>query len=154
MRKGILMSIIVLVLAIFGFIYSLNIYNSKKEFIKPSFDDNTVVGIPTVNDDLGYEQLDAEGLYIVSLCGTPTIEKDNLKLYFTSDKDNDVYLKARIFKNDKIVGESGLIKPGEYIENIKVKNIKKNDNIVVKIMGYEIDNYYSAGTVTIDLDVR
>lgn len=154
MKKGLLISIIALLITIFIFIYTLEKYNNKKSFKKPEFDTSAITGIPTVDDSLDYKELDAEGLYSVVLCGTPTIENNKLKIYLTSQSDNNVYLKARIFKSDKFVGESGLIKPGEYVENINVKNVQSHDNITIKIMGYEIDTYYSAGAINVDLKVR
>lgn len=154
MKKGLLISIIALLITIFIFIYTLEKYNNKKSFKKPEFDTNAITGIPTVDDSLDYKELDAEGLYSVALCGSPTIKNNELKIYLTSKNANNVYLKARIFKSDKFVGESGLIKPGEYVENINVKNVQSHDNITIKIMGYEIDTYYSAGAINVDLKVR
>ena len=154
MKKNIIIYIIMLIIAISGFIVTLNYYNNKKKFQQPTFDKTAKMGEPAVEENLGYMPLDAEGLYKIALCGKPKIENNKLKLYLTSDETNSVYLKARIYKNNKIVGESGLIKTGEYIEYIPVKNISINDEITVKIMGYEIENYYSAGIVNIDLTVR
>ena len=154
MKKNISIWLLILAISTCTFIYALSRYSNKKDFVKPPFDELAIEGTPVVSEDLGYKQLDADGLYSIALCGNPTIHNNKLKIFLTSDKDNSVYLKARILKNDKIVGESGLIKPNEYIEDIAVKNINKGDNIIIKIMGYETDSYYSAGSIIIDLTVR
>ena len=153
MKKSILICLLFLLISIGIFVCSLWKYNNKKTFDKPLFDKNAMEGIPTVNSDLGYELLNPEGLYSVSLCGNPIIKDNKLKIYLTSSPENDIYIKARIYKNDKLVGESGLIKPNEYIEYINVKNIKSGDTINVKVMGYEKNSYYSAGVINIDLIV-
>ena len=154
MKKGILIWSVVLLISVAAFIYLLGEYNNKKTFVKPSFDENAVEGTPTVSEEMSYESLDAEGLYSVSLCGKPIIEDNKLKIYLTSSEDNNIYIKARVYKIDKVIGESGLIKPNEYIENIGVKNVKKGDTLTVKIMGYDKDNYYSAGVINVELVVE
>ena len=60
----------------------------------------------------------------------------------------------RILKDEKVVGETGLLKPGEYIKEVKLdKSLKKDDEITLKVMGYEPDTYYSAGSISLNTKV-
>ena len=76
-----------------------------------------------------------------------------LLLYFTNDGGNLVYLKVRIYKDDKIIGESDLIKPGEYIEYVNVNNVRKDDTVLIKVMSYNMNNYYSEGVVKLNVEI-
>ena len=67
MKKNIFVLLLVFLISIGLFSYSLWQYTDKKTFDKPSFDVSTTEGVPVVDDALGYESLDAEGLYSVSL---------------------------------------------------------------------------------------
>ena len=155
MPKKLYISIIALVFVLLIFYLSLMNYNSKKAFKKPEFDSSAVSGIPDVEDEIYYKPLDADNLYSISLYTKPLIDNKNLIIYLTSSKENNNYVKVRILKKEKIIGESGLIKPGEYIKSIKLNSsLKKGDKITIKIMGYETETYYSYGVITVDSDVR
>ena len=117
------------------------------EFVPPPFDPAAVVGIPEVPDGLGYGELDARGAYKFSVCGMVKVVDGKADIWFTSSEDNDVWLKLRIQdKNGNILGETGLIKPGEYVQTVTfIDPPAPGTEIVLRVMGYEPDTYYSAG---------
>ena len=69
----------------------------------------------------------------------PTVDEDGKKIIgYVRDEDGN------------ILGESGLIRGGEYIKDIRLsRSIKSGEKIKLKVMGYEPDTYYSAGSVVL-----
>lgn len=141
---------VVLIILVLGIILLLININSKNKFVKPEFDKN-VTEIPEKLDYKKNELKISEG-YIVYLNPRPTIDNDYLKIDFISNKNNKIWIKVRVFDNNKkLIAESGLLKPGEYLEKVKLKGkVNTNVEITYKIMGYEMDNYLSAGSVSLN----
>ena len=123
-------------------------------FTPPPFDDNATVGVPTVPDDLGYGILYREGMsFRVGICGKLNVSADTTDVYLTNPAENIVWLKIRVFDADgNVVGESGLIRPGEYLKSISL-NVPPDaigtTALVVKVMSYEPDTYLSMGSITL-----
>jgi hypothetical protein len=54
-----------------------------------------------------------------------------------------------------MIGESGLIKPGEYVESVAISLVPtKNTSIFAKVLSYEKETYYSMGTTSGELILR
>lgn len=121
---------------------------TKKEFTPPPFDTSAVVGIPDVPDGLGYNELDCQ-VYKVSLCGKLNADGN---IWLTNPESNEVWLKVRILDaQGNILGETGLIRPGEYVQTVALTTIPKSGTpITLKIMAYEPDTYYSAGAASLN----
>lgn len=129
---------------------------SKNNFIPPSFDENAISGTPTVDSSLRYEEIYAEGMaYKIYICRTPHIEDNKLTIYFTSPAENEKNLKIRVYdENGNTLGETGLIKPDEYIKYVTLKeNVDKDTILNIKVMGYEPETYMSAGVVTVGVKI-
>ena len=125
----------------------------KLEFVPPPFDAGAVVGTPDIENPeaIGYTELDAKA-YKLSVCGLVKLDGNSADIYFTNPDTNDVWLKIRVLdKKGNILGETGLIRPGEYVKTITFdkKVPKVGDEITMKIMGYQPDTYYSAGAVNL-----
>ena len=130
------------------------LFVNKKDFVPPKMDTSSKSGTPKYVEELGYKNLKMSDDYNVAIAGKPKIDKKDLFVYFTSDKSSKYLFKLRVYKNDILVAETGLIEPGHYIDRVGVGNkIKAGDNISFKIMGYEYDTYYSAGEVFLDVRV-
>ena len=153
-NKNLIIALIICLLSIGGFILALNSYNKSKEFVKPEFETNVKEGMPKLTKEDGFEEFEVAEDYIIYMTGETKLEGNKLLVYFTSKKTNDVYVKLRVLKDDKIVGESGMLKPGEYIKEVELdKSLKKDDKITLKVMGYEPDTYYSAGSISLNTKV-
>ena len=125
------------------------------EFVPPAFE-AAVQGTPEVEESMGYTELYKEGMaYRVSVCGVPTVDGQNLTVYFTNTEGNETYLKLRVLDTDgNILGETGLLKPGEYVKTVTLdKTLALGENIKLKIMGYEPETYESAGSVSLNVTV-
>ena len=126
------------------------------EFVPPSFDDSAVAGAPDVPDDLGYSELYREGMNFTAwVCGNVTMDGNTATVYLTNPEDNDVWMKLRILDAEgNILGETGLIKPGEYVKSVELtKTLAVGTTIKMKIMTYEPDTYYSAGAVSMNTKI-
>ena len=57
--------------------------------------------------------------------------------------------------NGTLLGETGLIRPGEYVKSVSLTSeVEDGTAIKLKIMAYEPDTYYSAGSVTLNTILR
>ena len=120
----------------------------RGEFTPPPFDAAAVVGTPAVPDGLGYSELDCRA-YKVSLCGK--LGADGT-VFLTNPKENTVWLKLRVLdEKGNILGETGLIRPGEYVRTLTLNGkVKPGTPVTLKIMAYEPETYHSAGAATLN----
>lgn len=126
--------------------------NAKQpEFVPPAFEAAAEAGMPTVTDS-SWTRIHRDGMdFSAHLCGRITRNGDSADVYFTNDSGNTVWLKLRILdENDRILAETGLLKPGEYVRTVRFTKIPRSGAAIkLKIMAYEPETYYSAGAVTL-----
>ena len=124
---------------------------NNNDFKKPSFESNII----KVNDNTEYTNnlITIRDGYSFYIEGSPEYKNNNLHINFYSNSDESIYLKVRVLKDDKVIGESGLIKTGELLKSLRIKNLKVNDELTYLIMGYEKDTYYSAGELKLKIKV-
>ena len=123
------------------------------EFTPPPFDAAAMAGVPKVPESLGYISPYQEGMgYRFSVCGNVVMDGNAAAVYLTNPEENDVWLKLRVLdENDNILGETGLIRPGEYVKDVALTgNLTAGTKIKLKIMGYEPETYFSAGSATLN----
>ena len=134
-------------------ILSINL-KTKTTFSKPKFDKSSSVKIP---DNLNYNDsvLKVSDGYTFYIEALPKIKKDHLIVNFISLENNNIWIKVRVLNSkEEVVAESGLVKPGEFLNKIKLnKSISSGDDISYVIMGYEKDTYFSAGVVNLNTKV-
>ena len=120
-------------------------------FVPPAFDASAVKGKPeNLDASYGYNTVSAQDSFSVSLCYTPIFRDGAVQLYFTSHSDNAVWLSAAVYDTEgNLLGESGLVRPGEYVQEIAL-NVRPEASreIILKIRTYEPDTYYSLGIVS------
>lgn len=128
----------------------------KGEYVKPAFDSAAVQGIPEVDASLGYWELYQEGMaYRVALCGEPTVDANELTVYFTNSEGNEKYLKLRVLDaKGNTLGETGLLRPGEYVPTVTLsKKVAPGTSLKFKVLGFEPEDYTSAGSVVLNVKV-
>lgn len=154
MSKKFKISIIVFAICLLSLICTIFWYFST-DFKKPNFESNAIKGIPFVKQKYQYDSLNVYKGFNIKIATNMVVEDGYAYIYFTSPKDNNVNLKLRIYdSNDKIVAESGLIKPGYYIEKLKLKrDISSEEQVKIKVMGYEDGTYYSAGSIYLNVNI-
>ena len=124
--------------------------NRTAEFTPPEFDKNALSGMPTdLPSELNYGAPNTQNEFKFLLCGTPALTDDGrLQIYFTSPSTNSVWLLLKIYDvNGGLIGESGLLRPGEYVEYVELYTaLMKGSDVKIKVLSYEMDTYYSKGT--------
>jgi len=118
--------------------------------IDPSeLEPNAVLGVPTVDTSLGWSVLNIQEGYDVHLCSILNADaKGSLPIWFSSESTNTVWVKLRILDEDgNVLGETGLLKPGEYVERLQLSKGTTSCAVTVQVMGYAPGTHYSAGSV-------
>ena len=149
-----ILSVLCTVFTIAALILVLSPKEETRKFTPPPFDQNAVIGTPEVPEDLDWRELDAKA-FKAGICGKFIIDQESANLWFTNNADNTVWLKARVLDGmGNIIGETGLIRPGEYLRFVNLtSSVKTGDPVVIKIMAYQPDTYYSEGAVTLNTTV-
>jgi len=123
------------------------------DFVPPAFDRNAVTGIPDLNEDQGFYTVEI-GSYTVSFLVPFSADEDTADVQFTNYEINDCWMKLRLLDHkDHILGETGLIKPGEYVETIALTQEVTEDTVKAKFLFYEPEIYYSAGVALTEVPV-
>lgn len=139
---------ILLVLSIIATVAVFLIQKGKNSFTPPPFDGSAISGMPTVdNNALQYRKVDVAQGFSFYLAMCPRYEDGEAKVYLTSCEDNIAYVRIILFDSESnVIGESGLIKPGEYIEGVALSiQPTEKTTIKAKILSYDPQTYYSMG---------
>ena len=115
------------VLAVIGMICALVLggkQDSKPEFTPPPFDAAAQTGMPEVADE-SWTKIYQDGMSFTAwVCGKVSVNGESADVYFTSVAENTVWLKLRITdESGNILGETGLLKPGEYVKSVKFDTV-------------------------------
>ena len=159
-NKSMIIDILAGLCAVSVIVMAIALSNRKvrqAEFVPPEFDPNAVLGEPTVPEELGWDTLYQDGMgYRVAVCGRLLLEGSSARVFLYNEDGNEVWLKLRIYnESGKIIAETGLIKPGEYLEAVNFDTLPRNgESVKMKIMAYEPETYYSAGSVVLNTTVR
>ena len=148
------LSIAICAVAVVAMIIALCVPKEERgEFTPPPFEANAVSGVPTVNDALGYSEIYQDGMgFSAWVCGNVTMNGKDARVYFTNPAANTVWLKVRLLDaSGNILGESGILKPGEYVEHVTLTSeLAMGMGISIKIMAYEPETYHSEGAVVLN----
>ena len=156
MKKGVLpVAAGLCAVAVIAMIISLLCSGRQEEFSPPPFDAAAQTGEPEVPESAGYGELDAKE-FRFSAAGELTVQDGKIDVWLTNPVDNAVWLKVRILdEHGDIVGESGLLRPGEYVQSVNLDTVPGETAAVsLKIMAYEPDTYYSAGSVALHTELK
>ena len=126
------------------------------DFVPPAFESMAVQGTPNVPEELQYSTPYRDGMaYRFSVCANVKMDGSKAVVYFTNAEENSVYLKLRVLDEDgNILGETGLLKPGEYVEGVELgETFSAGTTISLKIMSYEPDTYMSEGSVILKTEI-
>ena len=125
------------------------------QFTPPPFDAAAQAGTPAVPEGIGYGELDASA-FRFSAAGVLTGRDGGAELWLTNPAGSSVWLKARILDGSgAVLGETGLLRPGEYVRAAALNTVPAQTvPVTVKIMAYEPETYYSAGSVLLQTQLR
>lgn len=131
--------------------------NTITEFVPPEFDANAVEGIPDVPEKYGWSEIYQDGMnFRVSINKKIINTKNQADVYLYNNEDNNVWLKLRILDEEgDIIGESGLIKSGEYIKTVTLtESVYDGQKVKLKIMSYQPETYYSEGSIILNTNIQ
>ena len=124
------------------------------EMVPPEFDEAAVSGMPEqLAKSAAYGTLKLKPDAVVSMCANVSVENNAAQVYFASHEENLGWMKIKILDEKGILlGESGLVRPGEYIESVKLFQTPKKSGLVkAKLLIYEPDTYLSLGSATVQI---
>ena len=122
------------------------------EFVPPEFDSAAVAGTPEVGLPQMYGTLALNEDIAVSLYSAPIVSDGRAQVFFTSAKDNTAWVRLRIMdETGAVLGETGLLKPGQHVEYISLAATPKSARAIAKILTYEPETYYSLGSATAEI---
>lgn len=150
------LAVVLCAVSLGAMIYTLHRINTREaEFVPPPFETAARAGTPDVPEDLGWEELDAES-YKFSVCGVFAPENGQADVWLTNPENNEVWLKLRVLDEDgNILGQTGLLRPGEYVQSVALDTVPEDgESVILKVMAYEPDTYYSAGVVSLNTTVK
>lgn len=132
--------------------------SSNTEFTPPDFDENAAIGVPEVPEEYGWSEIYQDGIsFKVGICKAIIANNNGQSdVYLYNNENNNVWLKLRIFDdNGKMLSESGLIKPGEYVKTIKFNEpVNNGQKVKLKIMSYQPKTYYSEGSIILNTNIQ
>lgn len=135
------------------FVYKQN----DSGFVPPDFDANAVSGYPTVVDEYAqYQNIRVNEDFAFSMCLCPRYNNGKAEIYLAAAKDNNAYTLIKLYDKDgALIGESGLLKPGEYVQYVDIAFVPSEDTeITARVLSYEPKTYYSLGTASGKLSLR
>jgi hypothetical protein len=125
------------------------------DFVPPAFDSAAVSGLPVGVDTSIYGTLILADGIAVSLYSAPTVTDGTAQVYFASPASNTAWVRLRLLDAQGVLlGETGLLRPGEYVESLILQTMPKSGQVTAKILTYQPDTYYSMGSATAQLQLR
>lgn len=124
--------------------------NTTPAFVAPGFDKSAQVGEPTPDLDLGYTAVNVEQGFEIRLCGRLFVKNNKVEINLTNPASNDVWMMTELQDgNGQVLAQSGIIKPGEYVQSVTLlkKMTAAETNVKIVVIGYAPDTYASRGTV-------
>ena len=137
------------------------LYNRETELLDP----NALPGEPVALEEAyGYSQLAPQGVpCVVRLCGNPEVDGKDVSLNLTSLDANSYLVRAEIYSvavevnsttgeqkpvPDKLLGQTGFIRPGTYVEKLHLdKGLKKGETpVYIKIALRDEETGHSGGS--------
>lgn len=154
-NRTVIIASIICVLSLIAMLTVIAITRNEPEsagFTPPEFDSAAVLGSPDVPENMGYTPIEVEVGYKAFVCGELKAVNGSVDVYFTSAAENAVWMKLKLLdESGKTLGETGVIKPGEYVKAIKLDSIPGSTAAVkLKIIAYQPDTWYSMGTVSLN----
>lgn len=120
------------------------------ETVQPSPELTAQSGRPYVPKELGWSELDAER-FTFSICGVFDPEDSAVDAWLYNPDTNDVLLVLRVYAGGEEIGETGFLKPGEYVQSVELTSEPEvGTDVQYQVVAYEPDTYYSAGRVELN----
>ena len=122
------------------------------DFVPPAFAD-AVSGAPASHEveGLPYGSLSLSEEISVSMVSNLTVDEHGaVDVWFAAPESNRGWVLLRLQDEDgNVLGETGIVRPGEYVQSIRLDSVPKSSGIILaRILTYEPDTYYSMGSAS------
>ncbi len=146
---GIITSLSLILCIILGYFY-IRYTEGYRTFHAPEHEAGAAEGVPSPKNVRHYEELPVREGYVVGIDTSPLYRDGRLYLNAANHKDNTIWFLARVYMEDELIAETGIVYPNEYVGDITCdKKLSANDKITIKILAYEPDTYHSEGVAQI-----
>ena len=155
--QKIILAVVALVLALALVVVLLVVTRKEQgQFMPPPFEEAAVQGAPTVSDAaLRYSYVKITDTLALGLCAACEVDDSGLRIYFTSLEHNTAWVRVKVQdEKGKLLGESGLLRPGEYVEHVALSAFPKGDTLRIKVLSYEPETYYSLGSAELTVNIK
>ena len=152
---AVLSALLAVAILVMGILLGLRGKTFIGDFVPPVHDTTALQGMPQdLPEAYGYIAIGVTDQIPVKLCTTPIVKGNQAYLYFSNPSANAVSCRVRITDTKgNLLGESGLINPGEYVESIALSlSPTEVTSVVVTVLTYR-ENYLSAGTITVAVNL-
>lgn len=151
-------AVALLVAAVLAASYAL--YTREPDLLEPNELPGEPIALPA---EYGYSELIPQGLpCVIRICGTPKVDGKDVYLNLTSPEVNSYLVRAEVYSvkvevdaatgerkpaPDKLLGKTGFIHPGTYVEKLHLdKGLKNGENpVYIKIALRESETGHSGG---------
>lgn len=128
--------------------------SQETAFTPPPFEEQAVTAelsdLPFTEDN----RIEAGDL-LIYVGSSISEENDSLDLTVWNSNEDRNLIRIRVTDEaGKVLGETGLLKPGEMVDSIPLDQLSSSHRYIIRIMGYEPDTYYSAGSFTLNVDLN
>ncbi len=141
--------ITIVVLAVVSILYIKVIHSQK--YSPPTFEKNAVLGVPNPPENLSYGGVEAEGGFRFLIAGNTYQQEDgSLQIYLTNLEESNIWIRCEICdENKNVLYQSGILKPGQYVEKLEPQMEIANEamKIEISVYGFEPETYLSRGTI-------
>lgn len=152
------LAVTLLVAVVLAVSYAL--YTREPELLEPNELPGEPIALPA---EYGYSELMPQGLpCVIRICGMPKVDGKDVYLNLTSPAVNSYLVRAEVYSvkvdvnaatgqakpaPDKLLGKTGFIHPGTYVEKLTLdKGLKNGENpVYIKIALREEDTGHSGG---------
>ena len=125
------------------------------EFTPPPFEEMAVVGTPTVYYPQIYGTLNLSEHASVSLYSVPVVQDNTATVFFAVKEESSVWVRLRLCDEEgNILGQTGLLRPGEYVKDILLERMPTSTRAVAKLLTYEPETYFSMGSATAKIQLQ
>lgn len=150
-KIGIITSLVVILCigAAFGYIRFVHGYRT---FIPPGHETAAVAGLPAAG--ASWQMLPVKEGYIVGIDTMPAYRNGKLCLNVANEAGSTVWFLVRVYQEDKRIAQTGLLYPGEYLEEAEcARRLVPGAKVTVQIVAYEPETYHSEGVARIICEV-
>ena len=127
----------------------------RGDFVPPEFDVAAVAGVPQVDVPAMYGTLYLNEETAVSLYSSPILRGETVQVFFTSHESNTAWVRLRLLdQKGNILGQTGLLKPGEYVEYVALNVVPEHTAVIAKFLTYQPETYYSMGSASAEIELQ